>query len=186
MRLELFADRDQLFLGESAGTARPARRRKSAEARFGGGPHHAAGQARSALPHGAAAGHAALRQDLSRASRCPSPPTSPGSTQIVAAAKIKDQTVTSEPFSFFVKPYSPETVPRPARVDILQALSQTSGGQFYENVDALNKGLSSLKLQATEEKSAEYRSLWRDWPMVAGLMLMLGGSWSMRKLRNMP
>ena len=99
---------------------------------------------------------------------------------------MKGQTITSEPFGFFVKPYSPETVPRPAKVEVLQAISLASGGHFYETLDALNDGLSTLKLHATEEKTAEYRTLWREWPIVAGLMVMLAASWAMRKFRNMP
>ena len=73
----------------------------------------------------------------------------------------------SEPYSFSVKPYSPETVPRPASVEILQAISKVSGGQFYEGLDALNSALSTLKLTATEEKSADYRTLWRELPVQA-------------------
>jgi hypothetical protein len=99
---------------------------------------------------------------------------------------MNDQMMTSEPFTFFVKPYSPETVPKPARVEILQALSKASGGRFFETVEEMNQGLAALKLQATEEKSAEYRTLWREWPVVAGLMAMLATSWSLRKFRNMP
>ena len=94
--------------------------------------------------------------------------------------------VIGEPFTFFVKPYSPETVPRPAKIEILQAISKASGGAFFDNLDALNDGLSSLKLKATEEKSAEYRTLWREWPVVITLMGMLAASWGMRKFRNMP
>jgi hypothetical protein len=110
----------------------------------------------------------------------------PGLYTVLVTAKTKDQTSTSEPFTFFVKPYSPETVPRPARVEILQALSKVSGGHFYENVTELNQGLAGLKLQAIEEKSAEYHTLWREWPIVVGLMAMLTTSWSMRKFRDMP
>lgn len=94
--------------------------------------------------------------------------------------------MTSEPLSFFVKPYSPETVPRPAKVEILQAIAKASGGEYFDNLDALNAGLSALKLKATEEKLAEYRTLWREWPALLVLMVMMASSWGMRKLRNMP
>ncbi len=185
MKLEVFADRDQLFLGEP----------QELHARLGGDnpPKIDSAEARITMPDKREVPYQMTPQLITLPSGKSFPGEAltfnaekPGLYTAVAAAKVKDQTITSEPFSFFVKPYSPETVPRPARVEILQELSQATGGQFYENVDALNKGLSSLKLRATEEKSAEYHTLWRDWPMVASLMLMLAGSWSMRKMRNMP
>jgi hypothetical protein len=33
---------------------------------------------------------------------------------------------------------------------------------------------------------AEYHTLWREWPVVAGLMTLLAISWGMRKFRNLP
>ncbi|MEO6788065.1 MAG: hypothetical protein ABI318_18215, partial [Chthoniobacteraceae bacterium] len=109
-----------------------------------------------------------------------------GQHKVIAVAKVKGVAVTSEPLAFFVKPYSPETVPRPAKNDILQAISKASGGQYYESLDAMNSGLASLKLRATEEKLAEFRTLWRKWPALLALMTMLATSWGLRKLRNMP
>ena len=109
-----------------------------------------------------------------------------GPHKVVATAKLKGTAVTSEPLAFFVKPYSPETVPRPAKIEILQAIAKASGGEYFDNLDALDAGLSSLKVKATEEKLAEYRTLWREWPALLGLMVMLAGSWSLRKFRNMP
>lgn len=185
MRLEIFSDRDQLFLGEAV----------ELHARLGSenAPKADTVEARITLPDKREIPYRMAPQIV----MLPSGKTFPGYGlpftaeeaglyKVVAAAKVKDQTVTSEPFSFFVKPYSPETVPRPARVEVLQTISQASGGQFFENIDALNTGLSTLKLRATEEKSAEYRTLWREWPVVAGLMVMLATSWGMRKFRNMP
>ena len=185
MRLEVFADRDQLFLGESL----------ELHARLGGEnpPKIDSVEARVTLPDKREVPYRMAPQLVMLPSgktfpghALPFSATEPGLYTVVAAAKLKDQTVTSEPYSFFVKPYSPETVPRPARVEILQAISKVSGGQFYESLDALNSALSTLKLTATEEKSANYRSLWREWPVVIGLMTMLGASWGMRKFRNMP
>ena len=185
MRLEVFADRDQLFLGEAV----------ELHARLGSenAPKADSVEARITLPDKREIPYRMSPQLVTLPSGKSFPghgysfaAEEPGLYKVVAAAKVKGETVTSEPFSFFVKPYSPETVPRPARVEILQAISQVSGGQFFENLDALNSGLSTLKLHATEEKSAEYRTLWREWPIVAGLMLMLTTSWSLRKFRNMP
>jgi len=185
MRLELFADRDQLFFGEPL----------ELHARLGGenAPKADSVEARITLPDKREIPYRMASQLVTLPSgktfpgyALPFSAEAPGLYKTVAVAKVKGQTLTSEPFSFFVKPYSPETVPRPARVEVLQAISQASGGQFFENLDALNQGLSTLKLQATEEKSAEFRTLWREWPVVTGLMVMLAASWGMRKFRNMP
>jgi hypothetical protein len=185
VRIEVFADRDQLFLGEPL----------DLHARLGSENAGKADivEAKITLPDKREIPYRMSPQLVTLPSGksfsgygLPFSPEQPGLHKVVASVKVKDQTVTSEPFSFFVKPYSPETVPRPARVEILQALSKASGGQFYETLDALNQGLSALKLKATEEKSAEYRTLWREWPIVTTLMVMLTASWSMRKFRNMP
>jgi hypothetical protein len=185
MRLELFADRDQLYLGETI----------ELHARLGGedSPKPDSVEARMTLPDNREVPYAMKPQLVTLPSgksfpgfALPFTAESPGLHKVVAGAKIKGQTIASEPFSFFVKPYSPETVPRPARVEILQAISEASGGQFYDSLEALNAGLSALKLHATEEKSANYRTLWREWPIVTALMTLLGITWSMRKFRNMP
>ncbi len=184
MRLEVFADRDQLFLGETL----------ELHARLGSDTAKVdVAEARITLPDNREIPYRMAPQLVTLPSgksfpgyALPFSAEQPGLYKVVATAKIKDQTATSDPFTFFVKPYSPETVPRPARVEILQALSRASNGKFFENLDELNKGLSALQPHAIEEKSAEYRTLWREWPVVIGLMVMLTGSWSMRKFRNMP
>lgn len=185
VRLELFADRDQLFFGEA----------EELHARLGGDDtlKPEAVEAKITLPDGREIPYRMAPQQVTTPEGKTFPgygfsfaAESPGQHKVVATAKLKGSVVTSEPFTFFVKPYSPETVPRPVKNDILQAISKTSGGQFFETIDSLNDGLSSLKIKATEEKSAEYRTLWRDWPVVTALMGMLAASWGMRKFRNMP
>jgi hypothetical protein len=185
MHLELFADRDQLFLGDAM----------EMHARISGEnpPKADSVDARITLPDKREVPYRMGPQLVTLPSgksfpgfALPFTAEQPGLYKVVAAAKLKGQTLTSQPFSFFVRPYSPETVPRPARVDVLQAISLATGGQFFENLDALNSGLSTLKLHATEDKIAEYHTLWREWPLVSGLMAMLAVSWSMRKFRNMP
>jgi hypothetical protein len=184
-RLEVFADRDQLFLGETL----DLHARLASE----NAPKPDSVEANVTLPDKRAIPYRMAPQLVTLPSgksfpgfALPFAAEQPGLYTVLVTAKTKDQTSTSEPFTFFVKPYSPETVPRPARVEILQALSKVSGGHFYENVTELNQGLAGLKLQAIEEKSAEYHTLWREWPIVVGLMAMLTTSWSMRKFRDMP
>jgi hypothetical protein len=185
MRLEIFADRDQLFLGESL----------DLHARLGSenAPKPDVVEAKITLPDKREIPYRMAPQLVTLPSgksfpgfALPFTAEQAGVHTVLVTARTKDQTLTSEPFTFFVKPYSPETVPRPARVEILQALSKASGGRFFETVSDLNQGLAGLKLQAIEEKSAEYHTLWREWPLVVGLMAMLTTTWSMRKFRDMP
>ncbi len=185
LRLELFADRDRVFFGEAV----------ELHARLGGEdpPPVDSIEAKITTPDGREVPYRMAPQQVT----APSGKTFPGygftfpaeaagPHKVVATAKVKGATVTSEPFTLFVKAYSPETVPRPQKVDALEAIAKASGGQFFENVDALNDGLASLKLKATEEKFAEYRTLWREWPALLVLMTMLAGSWGLRKFRDMP
>ena len=185
MRLELFADRDQLFLGESI----ELHARIASE----NAPKADSVEAKITLPDKREIPYRMAPQLVTLPSGksfpgygFPFSAEQPGLYKVTAVARVKGQALTSEPFGFFVKPYSPETVPRPAKVEVLQAISAASGGHFFENLDALNDGLSKLKLHATEEKMAEYHTLWREWPVVASLMTMLAISWGMRKFRNMP
>jgi len=185
MGLEVFTNRDQLFLGETV----------ELHARIGGEspPKVDAVQARITLPDKREVPYTMAPQLVSLASGKTFPgyglsfsAEAPGLYTVVAMAQVKGQPVSSEPVSFFVKSYSPETVPRPARVEVLQTISKVSGGAFYENLDALNQGLSALKLHATEEKNADYHTLWREWPVVAFLMTLLAVSWIIRKSQNLP
>ncbi len=185
VRLELFADRDQLFLGENI----------ELHARLGAenAPKADSVEAKITLPDKREIPYRMAPQLVTLPSGksfpgygLPFSATQPGLYKVTGVAKLKDKEITSEPFGFFVKPYSPETVPRPAKVEVLQAISLASGGKFYETPDALNDGLSTLKLHATEEKLADYRTLWREWPIVTAIMILLAASWVLRKFRNMP
>ncbi len=185
MRLELFADREQLSLGETI----------ELHARFGdeNAPKTDSVEARITLPDKREVPYRMAPQQVSLPSGKTFPgfgvaftATQPGPYKVIGTAKIKSDTYTSEPFGFFVKPYSPETVPRPAKTEVLQAVSLSSGGRFFESVDALNEALSNLQIRASEEKLANYKTLWREWPLVTGLMALLTGSWILRKRQNLP
>ena len=50
----------------------------------------------------------------------------------------------------------------------------------------MDEGLSSLRLKASEESNSEYKTLWRHWPILVAIMVLLALSWGLRKSRNMP
>jgi len=185
MRLEFFADRDQVFLGESI----------ELSARFGTDDSLKPDsiEAKITLPDKREVPYRMSPQLVSLPSGKSFPgfsatfsATQPGLYNVSGSAKMKGQTYASEPFSFFVKPHSPETVPRPAKVEVLQALSTSSGGRFFESLDLMNEGLSKLQFHTSEEKLSDYKTLWREWPAVILLMSVLAISWGLRKSQNLP
>jgi len=110
----------------------------------------------------------------------------PGLYKAEAEAVIGANTVRSDPVSFHVKPYSPETTPKPARTSVLQALSTASGGRHFQTSAELDAGLSALRFQTQEEQTSVFNTLWRTWGMVIALMALFTAAWFLRKSRNMP
>jgi hypothetical protein len=185
MRLEFFSDREQIFLGESI----------ELNARFGNEdtPRPDSVEAKITLPDKREVPYRMAPQLVSLPSGRSFPgftasfsATQPGLYQVSGSAKLKGQTYSSEPFSFFVKPHSPETVPRPAKPEVLQAIATASGGRFFESVDDLNEHLRKLQFHTSEQRLSDYRTLWRGWPALIGLMTLLAASWGLRKSQNLP
>lgn len=116
----------------------------------------------------------------------PFQPEVSGQFKVVVNATVLGKLYTSEPFTFFVKPFSPETLPQPAKMSTLAKIAQSSGGQFYESTKELDEALSALKMKATEEKISDYRTIWRTWPVLIIVMMLITASWIARKLQNMP
>jgi hypothetical protein len=109
-----------------------------------------------------------------------------GLFSVTAVAEIGGKRTDSDPVSFSVKPFTPESVPRSPDAQVLKALADNSGGQFFETEQEMNKVLSALKLKMTEQEISEYRSLWQHWLAISGLILLLTAEWIFRKLKNLP
>jgi len=110
----------------------------------------------------------------------------PGLHKVTASWVAGGETRNSESISFFVKAFSPENVPQPVNEKVLKSIAQGSGGTYFLSLEDLDQALSELSVQAIEEETAEYRSLWQT-PLMIGLMMMfLTISWVVRKSRNMP
>lgn len=110
----------------------------------------------------------------------------PGLHKALAQAKVGGQTVQSDPISFFVKPFTPESMPRPANSAALQAITRTSGGRYCETAEALDRTLNGLDFTAEEDEISEYSSLWQQWLILGCLIGLLTVEWVVRKLGNMP
>lgn len=110
----------------------------------------------------------------------------PGIYQAVSATELEGKKITSDPISFFVKAFTPESVPRPENVEVLKAIAQNSGGKFFETVKDLNEAISSLNFSRREEETVKYSSLWQNFIIISCLIALLTIEWSLRKWRNMP
>ena len=95
-----------------------------------------------------------------------------GMCTAVATATVDGRVVESPPFSFYVKPFTPETSPRPQAVDVLQQLAKASNGQFCDQ-DQLDQVLSGIDIKNSQEEHVTYNSLWNTPFILGGLMLLL-------------
>ena len=184
--IEIFADREQLYLGEEI----------EITARLGGEetePGSTAVQTAITFPDERRVSYDMRAQWVTTPSGKSFPghilrytANEPGLHIVVAQSETGGRPRRSNPLSFYVKPYSPETIPRPINARVLRTISESSGGQFFETLEDLNLGLSSLRPQAIEEATAEFRTLWRTWPILIAILALFIASWTMRKVRGMP
>lgn len=109
-----------------------------------------------------------------------------GMFSVLAVAEPEGRRTESDPLSFAVKPFTPESVPRAADTEVLKAIAANSGGTYFESVDELDKTLSALKVKKIEQEISEYRSWWQHWLTISCLIALISIEWIARKMRNMP
>ena len=112
--------------------------------------------------------------------------TAPGLHFVSAVGTIGGKNIESDPISFFVKPFSPESKPRPANNEVLKGIAASSGGQYFDDPAELNDALRSLAFKPIEEELSEFKSLWQDYKVLIMLFALATTSWVIRKLNNMP
>ena len=108
-----------------------------------------------------------------------------GLHRAVAVATVNGQRVASAPYSFFVKPFSPEAAPRPANAAWLRALAESSGGRYLLPTEVAD-ALAELEFPTTEESRVTYATRWNTWPVLLGLVGLLTVEWVVRKMKNLP
>jgi hypothetical protein len=186
-QMELFTDKERVFLGESlAFSAHLGGRDKPP-------PTDGPVQCEIRTPDGRVAPYEmAARQVVTPSGKsfpgsgCDFKAEAPGLHAATAVATVAGRRVASDPVTFFVRPYTPELVPRPCNTEVLTALARQSGGKHFATVEQMNNALASLRFEAGKEESVEYASLWQRWPVVACLLLLLCLEWAARKWRNLP
>jgi hypothetical protein len=110
----------------------------------------------------------------------------PGLYSAVTVAEFEGKRMESDPVGFTVKPFTPESIPRPANLEVMKAIAANSGGKCFDEVRELNETLSKLTVKQIEQETSEYTSLWQHWIVIAILMALLSAEWIARKMRNMP
>ena len=184
-RLTLMTDRENLVLGEAIRImARTGDEALGTEARV---------RCDIELPDGETAPFSMRAEPVATASGKSYPgfvtsytATKPGLYRVTASAMIGGVQTVSDPLSFFVKPFSAESIPRAMNAEVLRSIAQSSGGQFYKDIEALNDSLASLTVPVVEEESSEHHTLWKTWLVIACLTLLAALSWIVRKMNNMP
>ena len=110
----------------------------------------------------------------------------PGLHKVVVEVHSHGEKYESEELTFFVRSYTPESVPRPANVDVLKTLSRSSGGRFFDNPQDLDRVLRELNVKQEEEESVTYASLWQTPLLISCLIGLLIVEWIVRRIRNLP
>jgi hypothetical protein len=109
-----------------------------------------------------------------------------GLFSVAATSEVGGKRVVSDPVSFSVKSFTPESVPRPVNNQVLQAIAASSGGQFHETIADLNQKLAMLSVKRIEQETSEYHSLWQRGIVLGCLIGLLAAEWIFRKLRYLP
>jgi hypothetical protein len=184
-RLELATDKETVVIGEEIRVT----------ARLGGDGENRdiAVRCEIALPDGTKAPFSLRSEIVTTASGKAYPgfatsykAVAPGLHQVTASALVDGKPVVSDPLSFFVKAFSPESAPRPVAAKALRQIADASGGRFFQNLDDLNDALSELAVRRIEESLSKYDTLWQHAGMLGALMALAALGWVVRKLNNMP
>ncbi len=108
----------------------------------------------------------------------------PGLYRATASVHVKGTPVESPAYSFFVKPFTPESLPRPPDLDTLRALATASGGRFLEPADVAG-AMTAIPVKPREEALVRFTSLWNTIPVLACLIGLLALEWVFRKTKGM-
>lgn len=111
-------------------------------------------------------------------------PEQPGSYQAVAVAEKNGRRAESPSYDFFVRSVSAEGTGRPANLDLLRRLAESSGGRVVRlsDLDAL---MAQVHTEYREELKITWRSLWNHWATLGGLILLTLVEWAIRRHSNM-
>ncbi len=108
-----------------------------------------------------------------------------GMYSVLSVSGSGGQRVESESSYFSVKPYSPESRPRPPDLEIIKEITANSGGAFFDNAAELNRALFALQPKQLEQEISEYKTYWQRWAIIGMLILLIAAEWILRKFQNL-
>ena len=108
----------------------------------------------------------------------------PGLYKARAKADHEGEEIVSAPYSFYVKPFTPETLPRPADNELLKTLAESNAGRFMEP-EEVGDVLLALEVKAQDREEVTFASLWNTFPVLLTLIALLTGEWVLRKIQNL-
>jgi len=109
----------------------------------------------------------------------------PGMYAVLALSETGGRRVESGQAYFSVKPYSPESRPRPPDQDTIRAITVNSEGVFYDTAEDLNRALLAIQPKQLEQEISEYKTYWQRWAILGMLLILIAFEWILRKLRNL-
>jgi len=104
---------------------------------------------------------------------------------VAAVSESGGQRLESEPAFFAVKPYSPESIPRPVEVSVLRAIAANSGGAYFDSAEELDRALLSVTPKRIEQSVFEYKTYWQHWAILGILITLIALEWILRKFQNL-
>lgn len=185
-QLDMFADREQLFLGEEVELSAIFGGRKEKQEEGVSVTCEISTPDKRVIPFPMDKQYVVTSGKSFPGFAVKFPAQLPGLHMAKAVSEIDGKKIMSDPVSFFVKPFTPESAPRPSNFDVLKALASNSSGRYFDSIEDLNEGLCSLQFANKEEETVKYTSLWQNWQIIACLLAFLSVEWGIRKWRNMP
>ena len=107
-----------------------------------------------------------------------------GLYRATASVPVNGTPVESPAFSFFVKPFTPESLPRPPDLETLRALAKASGGRFLEPAEVAD-AMAAIPIKPREEALVRFSTLWNTIPVLACLVGLLALEWIVRKAKGL-
>ena len=109
----------------------------------------------------------------------------PGMYTVTAFSETQGRRIESEAAYFSVKPFSPESRPRPPDVEIVKAITANSNGAFFNTAPDLNRMLISMEPKQLKQDISKYKTFWQSWLILTMLILSIVLEWVIRKIRNL-
>jgi hypothetical protein len=108
-----------------------------------------------------------------------------GMYSVVVTSETGGKRLESDVAFISVKPFSPESIPRPPDFETLKAIAANSGGAYFESAADLDRTLASFTPKKLEQSISEYKTYWQHWSILGILIALLAIEWVIRKFRNL-